>query len=240
MAQNVGTLTADTNAIFEALRAKGVNVPTNAQLSDVADMIESIVPPHQNEVEIGGRLYPYVQIGNQLWMAENLDYVWEGLVVNSGYSYTEPKCHYYNNDEATYGVSGNKYGLLYNYSAIAYLNTNKTTLLPDGWHVPSISEIDTMINTVGGTSVAGTKLKSTSDWTNDANGTDDYGLNVKPAGSADNSGFGGLGTNANIASYTAYQSDRYRTLNLYTGVNATLAYTYRVVECSIRLVKDVT
>lgn len=47
LARNVGALTADTNAIFEALRAKGVNVPANAQLSDVADMIESIVtPPH--------------------------------------------------------------------------------------------------------------------------------------------------------------------------------------------------
>jgi hypothetical protein len=42
MAQNVGALNADTNAIFEALRAKGVAVPANAQLSDVADMIESI------------------------------------------------------------------------------------------------------------------------------------------------------------------------------------------------------
>lgn len=73
MAQNVGALTADTNAIFEALRAKGVPVPANAQLSDVADMIESIVDPHQNEVEIGGRWYPYVQLGNQEWLAENLD-----------------------------------------------------------------------------------------------------------------------------------------------------------------------
>ena len=48
MAQNVGALNADTNAIFEALRSKGVLVPANAQLSDVADMIETIVPtpPH--------------------------------------------------------------------------------------------------------------------------------------------------------------------------------------------------
>lgn len=44
LARNVGALNADTNAIFEALRAKGVNVPANAQLSDVADMIETIVP----------------------------------------------------------------------------------------------------------------------------------------------------------------------------------------------------
>lgn len=42
LAHNVGALTADTNAIFEALRAKGVSVPANAQLSDVADLIGTI------------------------------------------------------------------------------------------------------------------------------------------------------------------------------------------------------
>lgn len=42
LARNVGALNADTNAIFEALRAKGVDVPANAQLSDVADLIDSI------------------------------------------------------------------------------------------------------------------------------------------------------------------------------------------------------
>lgn len=47
LAQNVGAINADTNAIFEALRAKGVSVQANAQLSDVADMIESIEPNHR-------------------------------------------------------------------------------------------------------------------------------------------------------------------------------------------------
>ena len=45
MAGNAGALAADTNAIFEALRAKGVDVPADAQLSDVVDMIGEIVPP---------------------------------------------------------------------------------------------------------------------------------------------------------------------------------------------------
>ena len=41
-ARNVGALTADTNAIFEALRSKGVVVPADAELGDVADLIDTI------------------------------------------------------------------------------------------------------------------------------------------------------------------------------------------------------
>lgn len=40
MAQNVGALNADTNAIFDALRANGVDVPQDATLDDVAELIE--------------------------------------------------------------------------------------------------------------------------------------------------------------------------------------------------------
>ena len=40
MAQNVGALNADTNAIFDALRAKGVDVPPGSTLSDVPTLIE--------------------------------------------------------------------------------------------------------------------------------------------------------------------------------------------------------
>lgn len=40
MAQNVGALNADTSAIFDALRAKGVDVPQDATLDDVAELIE--------------------------------------------------------------------------------------------------------------------------------------------------------------------------------------------------------
>ena len=115
MARNAGALNADTNAIFEALRAKGVDVPANAQLSDVADMIESIELPLPT-VNIGGRDYPYVQIGNQLWLAENLDWKFDGCTIGTNsLSTIEMLGNYYNNDENTYGVNGNKYGLLYNY-----------------------------------------------------------------------------------------------------------------------------
>jgi hypothetical protein len=42
LAQNVGALTADTTAIFEALRAKGVSVPADAKLADCPELISLI------------------------------------------------------------------------------------------------------------------------------------------------------------------------------------------------------
>jgi uncharacterized protein (TIGR02145 family) len=85
-------------------------------------------------VEIGGRRYPVVKIGNQLWMAENLDYAWSGLTIGGSIG-SDPRANYYDNDETTYGWSGYKCGLLYNWAAVAEL----ADLLPDGWHIPSDS-----------------------------------------------------------------------------------------------------
>lgn len=148
-----------------------------------------------NVVVIGGRSYPYVQIGNQLWLAENLDYKFEvnGSQIPIGVSGTPstPSAWYYNNDETTYGADGNKYGLLYNWYATRYLEDNKSTLLPEGWRVPSGTDWDTLATAVGGVSTAGTILKSAAGWTNGA-GTDDYGFNALPSGGYFGS-FQGLG-----------------------------------------------
>lgn len=142
LARNVGALTADTNAIFEALRAKGVNVPANAQLSDVADLIESINPPHQNEVEIGGIWYPYVQIGELLWITQNL---------------RNPTEHSWNPQYPS-EINGKLYKPYY-FSEIQ-------ELLPNGWRIPSQSDTNTLksismasndyiIEELGGTNLTG-------------------------------------------------------------------------------------
>ena len=180
LARNVGNLTADTNAIFEALRAKGVDVPPGATLGDVAEMIDTIETPITS-VEIGGRSYPVVQIGNQLWMAENLDYKWSGL--NIGINPNVQSAVYYNNDEATYGINGYKCGLLYNSNATDYLESNKSTLLPSGWRVPSLTDFTTLKNYINDASNDGYKLsRSGLDWAPNWDGSDDFGFSMMPAG----------------------------------------------------------
>lgn len=124
-------------------------------------------------VEIGGRKYPVVKIGSQLWITENLDY--KCVVVGGNLDTTAARAWYYNNDENTYGENGLKYGLLYNFASINVING----LLPDGWRVPSNSDLTTLMSFVGGGTAAGYKLKSRS-W----NGSDEFGFNMLPGGMA--------------------------------------------------------
>lgn len=141
---------------------------------------------------IGGRTYKTTKIGNKIWLAENLDFKFYGLKIgNSAGTGEEPVAAYYNNDEATYGVTGNKYGLLYNWYAMDILNKYKDQLIP-GWHVPTAAEWDALAAVVGGASVAGTKLKAKTGWFSWAAGTDDFGFTAVPAGQGDPSTFSNL------------------------------------------------
>jgi uncharacterized protein (TIGR02145 family) len=108
--------------------------------------------------DIDGNVYPIAYIGDQTWMAANL----KTTKFNDGTAiplvpdranwcklYALAYC-WYNNDEATYKAT---YGALYNWNTV---NTNK--LCPTGWHVPSDGEWTTLIDYLGGDSVAGTQL----------------------------------------------------------------------------------
>ena len=143
-------------------------------------------------VKIGGKRYPYVQIGNNLWLAENLDYAWEGLDIGGTSTPSTPHAWYYNNDKNTYGIDGTyKCGLLYNGYAAQYLDANKATLLPDGWHVPDYDELVGFLSQLpefsqgwnAAAQAARAKNNSvTSDWPSNWNGDNTHGLNVLPAG----------------------------------------------------------
>jgi uncharacterized protein (TIGR02145 family) len=103
-----------------------------------------------------GKVYKKVVIGRQVWMAENLNYAAEGS-----------KC--YKNKSS----NCEKYGCLYDWSTAM-------RACPAGWHLPIDAEWKTLENTVGGS--AGKKLKSTSGWNNNGNGTDEYGFSALPGG----------------------------------------------------------
>ena len=193
-------------------------------------------------IVIGGRKYPYVQIGNQLWLAENLDYKFEyegsTLPIGQSGNPTTPAAWYYNNEETTYGVNGNKYGLLYNWYAVNYIETNKSTLLPDGWHVPTLSEWDTLATACGGSASCGTKLKSATGW-NSGNGTDDFGFTAFPAGCRDSAdGFRSSGVVAYFWTFTEYGSARAYDRELTKNATLSSSYWSKLCGYSLRLVKD--
>jgi uncharacterized protein (TIGR02145 family) len=73
------------------------------------------------------------------------------------------------------------YGLLYNWFAV-----NTGILAPTGWHVPTETELNVLIDYLGGWEVAGGKLKEIglTHWESpNANATDDYGFKGIGAGS---------------------------------------------------------
>jgi len=186
-----------------------------------------------DSVVIGGRTYRTVTIGTQTWLAENLDFKFDGLIFGqSGKSSSEPRGNYYQNNSSSYG----KYGILYNWIAVKYIEDNKSTLIP-GWHVSSTAEWETLSTAVGGKSIAGTKLKATTDWSSGA-GTDDYGFSMLPAGIY-NGGFYDLGSRAFFWTSTESSSSGAYGLLFGTGAGMASSTSYnKYDQYSVRLVKD--
>jgi uncharacterized protein (TIGR02145 family) len=184
---------------------------------------------------IGGRTYRSVIIGGKEWLAENLDFKFSGLAFGqSGTSSSEPRGNYYQNNSSSYG----KYGILYNWVAVKYLEDNKSSLIP-GWHVPTTAEWDALATAVGGTSVAGTKLKSTTDWSSGA-GTDDYGFGVLPAGYYLGSGnFGGVNFYASFWTITSSGSSNAYNIDITTDATVSQTPDPKYYGTSLRLVKDI-
>lgn len=130
--------------------------------------------------------YPVVEIGTQVWMAENLKTTryrdgTTGIPLvtdNTDWGYlTTPAYCWYNNNEANYKAT---YGALYNWYTAGTGN-----LCPIGWHVPSDADWTTLTTFLGGFELAGGKLKETgtTHWTTPNAGADNSsGFTALPAG----------------------------------------------------------
>ncbi|MFO7575738.1 MAG: fibrobacter succinogenes major paralogous domain-containing protein [Bacteroidales bacterium] len=105
--------------------------------------------------DIDGNNYKTIEIGTQVWMAENLktETFSDGTAIDlvtdaTGWSnLTTPGF-------AWYGNNSDVYGALYNWHTV---NTGK--LCPNGWHVPGDGEWSILIEFLGGEAIAGNKLK---------------------------------------------------------------------------------
>ena len=135
-----------------------------------------------------GQIYKSVKIGNQVWMAENLNYDYnEGTAKSYCYNDEQESCAKYGrlytwaaamDSAGVFGDGGKGCG----YDVTCSAKEPVRGVCPESWHLPSKAEWETLFTAVGGTTVAGTKLKSKSGWYNNGNGTDEYGFSVLPAG----------------------------------------------------------
>ena len=109
--------------------------------------------------DLDGNTYKTVKIGKQTWMAENLkttryrDGTTIPLVADDKAwgNRTSPGYSWYKNDT---DINKNIYGALYNWYTVATGN-----LCPTGWHVPCDAEWATLETTLGGSNIAGGKMK---------------------------------------------------------------------------------
>jgi uncharacterized protein (TIGR02145 family) len=183
-----------------------------------------------------------VKIGYQVWKRKNLSVSifrngdsiphaktseeWEYAGKNH-----QPAWCYYNNDT----TNEQNYGKLYNWYAVH----DSRGLAPEGWHIPSDEEWN-LLTTLYGSDFTAIKMKSTSGWTKDGNGTNGSGFTAYPGGNRSPNGkFDSFGDFGYWWSSTEKNLNYANGLTLGSGSDAVFEFTLSKMNgFSVRCVKD--
>jgi uncharacterized protein (TIGR02145 family) len=217
---------------------------TYTELGGLGNLPDYLNPnvTYGNVTDIEGNSYYTTVIGTQEWMSENLRVV-----------------HYSNGDPILYaegvtswqsfsvGAWGYKddnnqyeypYGKWYN----GYAAVDSRNVCPLGWHVPNDGDWTIMIDFLGGSSVAGAKLKSTGTdyWTNPNIATDESGFSGLPGAIYDIWGdYEPIGNFGEWWSSTTPQLGVVNNYYLYHSNGGANPSGFTAVEgCTIRCVRD--
>lgn len=157
---------------------------SNPDVSNYSNESSATTPAALTLSDIDGNVYPAIQIGTQVWMAENLKTTKfnDGTVIpfiddNDTWSaLNTPGYSWYDNDDA----KGEIYGAQYNWYTV---ETDK--LCPAGWHAANDLDWSTLTEYLGGETFAGGKLKESGTahwvWPNTA-ATNESGFTALPGG----------------------------------------------------------
>lgn len=183
-----------------------------------------------------------VKIGYQVWKRKNLSVSifrngdsiphaktseeWEYAGKNH-----QPAWCYYNSDT----INEQIYGKLYNWYAV----NDSRGLAPEGWHIPSDEEWN-LLTTLYGSDFTAIKMKSTSGWNKDGNGTNGSGFTAYPSGNRSPSGkFDSFGDFGYWWSSTEKNLNYANGLILGSGSDAVFEFTLSKMNgFSVRCVKD--
>jgi uncharacterized protein (TIGR02145 family) len=199
---------------------RGSSNSENITFVDPSTVVKGTMTDERN-----GQTYRTVKIGDQVWMAENLNYKTE-----------DSYC--YKDDEANCA----KFGRL-------YIWKSAMSACPAGWHLPSKGEFEILLKSVGGVqdkekawqwNDAGKKLKSSSGWNENGNGDDVFGFSMFPAGVRYGNGdYAGDGNVEYFRSSTEDGDDCAYFMGLnYSFDEAILNYSTKGYGLSVRCLKD--
>lgn len=209
----------------------------------VPGISDANTPSGTTVTDADGNIYQTITIGTQEWLAENL----KTTKYNDGTpiplvtedepwsSTNTPAYCWYENDQSTYGDT---YGALYNWYTVETGN-----LCPTGWHVPTDDEWTILTDYLGGSGVAGGKLKETgtAHWALPNTGaTNETGFTALPGGYRHYSGsFSFVGLYGDWWSSTeSFASSAYHRLITYDYGGVDRFGDYSPYGYSIRCLKD--
>jgi len=201
-------------------------------------------------VEFNGHTYEVVAIGAQCWFAENLrsekyrngdwipgnlsDLTWISTTMGARTVFGEGSSHVSSGSGDEVANLAN-YGRLYNWYSVE----DGRGLCPTGWHVPSDGEWKELTDYLGGGSVAGSHMKSSSSDTPPWDGSNSSGFSGLPGGYRSYYGvFDGVGNYGCWWSSSPYSSGAWARL-----LRSNDAYVYRFyfnqrLGFSVRCVRD--
>ena len=186
MSGNIITGQAESKSVQTQTKSAQTTTKSAKTSSKTTQQKSKSTPKSSNtEPDIKNKDAGTVTIGTQIWAVANLnvstfrngDSIPEARTFKEWVAAGEsgkPAWCYYNNDPA----NGPKYGKLYNWYAV----NDPRGLAPAGWNLANDADWAQLVNFLGGPSLAGTKLKSTSGWSEGYNGTNESGFAGLPGG----------------------------------------------------------
>ena len=195
-------------------------------------------------VDIDGNFYGTVQIGNQLWMSENLktthynngDEIPTGLTDGDWQNNTSGALAVYDDNE----LNADIYGRLYNWYAVV----DNRGVRPENFHIPTDDEYILLTDYLGGNDIAGGKMKEAGleHWDSPNTGaTNESGFTGLPGGFRNTTGaYVDMGEGGYFRSSSEYNSYR----AWFHGLYSTWEEVYRGFEMnknsglSVRCVGD--
>ena len=254
-----GTKSSSSGSATSGSGSSAVQKSSSSQVSDCKNFKEGTTIEHYGQEKKqfcdsrDGKRYVYVEIGEQTWMAENLNY-----------KAMDSRCY---KDSTAYC---DKYGRIYNWVTAMNLPDDCKSkacapdeqekhqgVCPEGWHIPNQTEWEELIFSISWEKLDVPKsyknvapfLKTTEDWssynnggTKDGNGTDDYGFAVLPSGKGLSDGINKYACFISTSEWTNSSSK-----TTYYGVNilhdnpdvrTNYSNYYKTGLASVRCVKD--